>query len=773
MLQLQRLSLAGFKSFADPIEITFGDGLTGVVGPNGCGKSNVVEALRWVMGESRAKALRGDELEDVIFSGTTLRPARGLAEVRLTFGNPDLDAPAPYTDQPTIEITRVVTRASGSSYKINGRPARARDVHLFLNEANTGSASPAFVTQGQVAALINAKPEARREMIEESAGISGLYLRRREAEQRLNAASGNLTRVSDIMLGLSGQIEALATQAEDARRYTDISGRIQILEAAIAQAEWNRLRAALMQAQETLTVKLAAKNDSEAAQTQVDADLIAARETYATLKREEEEARAALAAVQNEHVRLSERLTARSREGDLLQTQLNGYDAQDAQWHSQIARLEQEKTDAAAQLAEKQAALANQDETLTTLRDKRGETQQAVFAAEKAIEVARSALLAAKSEIDAKAVERDTLGKRLDSVNVDLGNVANALRDATGGDQGGVFMESRTIETELQALEEKHRSAVERETALSMEEKNVIAQLDTLRPEKSAAEKALSALETELRLLQKTLSELPSDTVLSSLTVANGYDRALAVALGEAAQAGLSGTSDVYWSEDAKGADLPELPNGLTPLSTYVENAPRLTRLLSMVGLATDENAAEKLAGKLSAGQMIVTKSGALWRWDGLRVRDTHVPAAAQTLAARQRAAALDKQTSNNTAALEQMLSHEQELDEQRKKLREQLSTLKAEKNEWMSREQELQGRRRKLDQKIQEHEIKLTGLRTRLATLDEERGRINTRLAELGELGLSNSPVIQKPFKEEQMARTILKALKEAGAQQGEKQHG
>src|SRR6476660_5324309 len=179
-MKFRRLRLTGFKSFVEPAEIEIEDGLTGVVGPNGCGKSNLVEALRWVMGEASHKNMRASGMDDVIFQGSLNRPARNTAEVALVLDNSDRTAPAPHNDAEVIEVTRRIEREAGSVYRINGGDARARDVQLLFADASTGAHSPAIVGQGRIGELIAAKPVDRRSLLEEAAGISGLHNRRHE-----------------------------------------------------------------------------------------------------------------------------------------------------------------------------------------------------------------------------------------------------------------------------------------------------------------------------------------------------------------------------------------------------------------------------------------------------------------------------------------------------------------------------------------------------------------------------------------------------------------
>jgi chromosome segregation protein len=237
-MKFTRLRLSGFKSFVEPTDLFIEPGLTGVVGPNGCGKSNLLEALRWVMGESSYKSMRASGMDDVIFSGTTQRPARNMAEVLVTMSNDDGTAPPQYAGHETIEISRRIERDEGSAYRINGKDVRARDVQLLFADASTGSRSPALVRQGQIGEIINAKPQARRLILEEAAGITGLHTRRHEAELKLRAAEQNLTRLDDVTAQLETQLNSLKRQARQATKYKQLSGDIRKLEATGLYVNW-------------------------------------------------------------------------------------------------------------------------------------------------------------------------------------------------------------------------------------------------------------------------------------------------------------------------------------------------------------------------------------------------------------------------------------------------------------------------------------------------------------------------------------------------------
>ena len=234
-MEFRRLRLAGFKSFVEPVELRIEPGLTGVVGPNGCGKSNLLEALRWVMGEGSPKSMRSGGMDDVIFAGTSARPARSFAQVTLALAGAAGEE---------VEVSRKIERGAGSDYRVNGRDTRAQDVRLLFADSATGAHSPAIVGQGRISAIIAAKPAERRMLLEEAAGIAGLHVRRREAEIRLRAAEANVARLDDVVVGLEAQATALRRQAKVAERYRALSDKLKVAEAALLFARWQAAQSA-------------------------------------------------------------------------------------------------------------------------------------------------------------------------------------------------------------------------------------------------------------------------------------------------------------------------------------------------------------------------------------------------------------------------------------------------------------------------------------------------------------------------------------------------
>ncbi|MEY3623144.1 MAG: hypothetical protein RLZZ407_703, partial [Pseudomonadota bacterium] len=264
-MRIKKLKLVGFKSFVEPAELRIENGLTGIVGPNGCGKSNLLEAIRWVMGESSAKSMRGAGMEDVIFAGTASRPPRDFAEVTILAERSD-DGDAATDGDQELEVTRRIERGAGSAYRSNGRDVRAKDVALIFADAATGAHSPALVSQGRIGAIISAKPQERRQMLEEAAGISGLHVRRKDAEQKLRAAESNLARLATILADMDARAGQLRRQAKQAERYRTLSKDILQAEARLIFVRWREAKAAADAARAEANAATAAVDSAAATQ---------------------------------------------------------------------------------------------------------------------------------------------------------------------------------------------------------------------------------------------------------------------------------------------------------------------------------------------------------------------------------------------------------------------------------------------------------------------------------------------------------------------------
>ncbi|MFL1463567.1 AAA family ATPase, partial [Roseococcus sp. DSY-14] len=351
---LAGLRIAGFKSFAEPVQVPVLPGLTGIVGPNGCGKSNVVEALRWAMGESSARSLRGGEMDDVIFAGTATRPARNLAEVTLRLEEAVGVAPAPQHEAAELDVARRIERGQGSAYRINGREVRQRDVQTMFADLASGPRASGMVSQGRVAMLIGARPEERRGVLEEAAGIAGLRARRHEAELKLRQAETNLGRSEDLLAQLAAQGEALKRQARQAARYRGLNDLVREAEGAwfallVARAEQAiaAAAAALAARAQALAAAEAAAADAARQDAAAGAGLEAPRAEEGVARTLLERRRVEAEGLQAEAERAREALA--SAEAALAQLRADAADA---------ARLEEDAQSAGGRAAREEASLA-------------------------------------------------------------------------------------------------------------------------------------------------------------------------------------------------------------------------------------------------------------------------------------------------------------------------------------------------------------------------------------------------------------------------------
>uniref|UniRef100_UPI0035B46A2E AAA family ATPase n=1 Tax=Devosia sp. TaxID=1871048 RepID=UPI0035B46A2E len=639
-MKFTRLKLTGFKSFCDQTELHLEPGLSGVVGPNGCGKSNLVEALRWVMGESSYKAMRASGMDDVIFSGSGGRPSRNSAEVTLVLDNADRTAPAPLNHADVLEVTRRIEREQGSVYRVNGREVRARDVQLLFADASTGAHSPALVRQGQIGELIAAKPQQRRALLEEAAGISGLHSRRHEAELRLRAAEQNLERVDDIVAQVEQQLDALRRQARLAARYKALSGDIRRAEAMLFHLRWIAARFA--------------EKDAEAAQARAVRELAGAQHVEleaqkvlfladrALVPLREDEA-AAGAALQRLTI-LAEQLDSEAKRAEARRRELGERAAQ-------VARD-----------AERERLLVREGEEALRLADEERQrlaTEAAHEAA--AFEAARLAAATAGANVVAAEAEAQAAAEALAQVRARRAAAERALLDARARAQrleaqvadltreterlAATLSADATLAARREALEAARLAASAAEAeALAAEAAAGAAQqaADALRPDLQGLEASLNRLEAEAQTLSRILDHGGArrwPAIADQLTVVPGYETALGAALGDDLEASSDDRAPLHFSA-VTGTEDPTLPAGVEPLSRYVSGSPLLARRLAQVGLV-EAAAARALCAELRPGQRLVSREGALWRWDGLVAAADAPTAAAERLAQRNRLAEL------------------------------------------------------------------------------------------------------------------------------------
>jgi chromosome segregation protein len=633
-----RLRITGFKSFAEPANIEIRPGLTGIVGPNGCGKSNVMEALRWVMGETSARSLRGGEMEDVIFAGTAARPARNVAEVTLTLDDAAGFAPPPFHEQPELEVVRRIERGTGSSYQVNGNDTRARDVQTLFADLASGARSSAMVGQGTVGALVQARPEQRRILLEEAAGITGLHARRHEAELKLKAAEANLSRAEDLRAQLDAQLAALKRQARQASRYRNISGAIRTAEAellAIQRAAAENLRAAahaaLHAAQMAVAAATAAATEARARAAAAQADLPALREAEAESRTALERHRVAQEQIAAEETRaraaLEEaRLRLTQLDRDLAHATQLRQDAETA-----TARLTQEDGDlAAADAAHADKAGIAEREAAEAADAVRGAEAAANRATEEAAEAAARAQgvaqLLAQTEQRARriAAELDRLRNEHDRLSAQA--IAPEALDAAETERAAT--EAALAEARI-ALEEAEqaRAATQARQAVA-------------RDGQAATEAVRARLAAEAQALADVLAVNDGEKwppMVDALSVPAGLETALGAALGEELSSAADRAAARHWRELPPLHPKPELPAGVPNFASLVQAPPALARALGQIGLVDDDAAGDALQPALVPGQMLVSEEGAVWRWDGYTIRGGTPTAAAVRLQQRNR----------------------------------------------------------------------------------------------------------------------------------------
>ncbi len=640
-MQIRRLKLSGFKSFVEPAELRVEPGLTGVVGPNGCGKSNLLEAIRWVMGENSPKSMRSGGMEDVIFAGTETRPQRDFAEVVLNA----LD-----DDGEELDVTRRIERGAGSAYRVNGHDVRAKDVALTFADAATGAHSPALVSQGKIAQVIAAKPAQRRQMLEEAAGIAGLHVRRRDAESKLRQTEANLARLEDLMAGLDTQIASLRRQAKQAERYKKLSDQIAVAEGRVLFARWRdaaaAAEAATAQAREADAQVAALKTAADAAQKEQRAAAEALAEARDELADRRDDATAhghRMAALTTQLEAAEQRLVDLDRQRERLEEDRGEADRLTRDAAKALARLEKE-------LAEGEKALADDEARRPALAAKLDDTERAGRAGELALAKATAdhAGVEAEWRVAAAAIEQaEARVARVAQESQRQAEMRAALAD--GDDPEAAVAAAREASETATAELERLRAALE----VDRERK------ETLQNTRDEAANALSAAQADLAGIEREYQALERDraarekqakgrtglpAALDKVRVAPGYERALAAVLGPDAKAPLGrpegDPEGRFWTGSGAPAQVAD------SLARHVTDCPpQLAARLALVHVVEADDGRD-----LAPGEWLVTNAGALRRWDGLIARGQGSAEAARMEAAN-RLAALEAELPASRAA--------------------------------------------------------------------------------------------------------------------------
>ncbi|RWM24230.1 MAG: chromosome segregation protein SMC [Mesorhizobium sp.] len=654
-MKFSRLRLLGFKSFVEPGEFVIERGLTGIVGPNGCGKSNLVEALRWVMGESSYKNMRASGMDDVIFSGSGTRPARNTAEVTLFLDNSDRSAPSAFNDADELQVSRRIEREAGSLYRINGKEARAKDVQLLFADQSTGARSPSMVGQGRIGELIQAKPQARRALLEEAAGISGLHTRRHEAELRLKAAEQNLERLDDVVGELESQIESLKRQARQASRFKNLSADIRKAEATLLHLRWTLAKTQEGEARSALAIATALVGDRAAAQ------MAAAREQgigahrLPELRDAEAAAAAAFQRLSIAKTQIEEeagRIRARQAELDRRLQQLDGDITREERMVRDNADiLERLATEETALNAENAGAAEREANTRAAV-EQAASTLAASEAKLAGLTAERAEAAASRNQIERTlrdtAERRDRFARQLADVDRELSDIASRVAGLPDPAEKQLL-----VEQAVALLEETEAAAIAAEQAVA----GARAAESAARPPVQDTKAELARIETEARTLAKILNAASGDlfpSVLEQISVERGYETALGAALGEDLDVPLDRSAPVHWGQSEVQPGDAALPEGIKSLASVVRAPAQLARRLAQIGIV-EASDGKRLQALLAPGQRLVSREGALWRWDGFTASADAPTAAAQRLAQKNRLAELDAEAVHATRILRQV----------------------------------------------------------------------------------------------------------------------
>jgi chromosome segregation protein len=641
-MKLNKLRLLGFKSFVEPTDFQIEHGLTGVVGPNGCGKSNLVEALRWVMGETSHKSLRAAGMDDVIFSGTNNRPARNTAEVMLFLDNADRSAPAQFNEHETLEVSRRIEREKGSMYRLNGREVRARDVQLLFADASTGARSPALVHQGRIGEIIQAKPEQRRRVLEEAAGVAGLHARRHEAELRLKAAETNLGRLEDVIGQLATQIDALKRQARQAVKYKQVSADVRKVEATLFHLRFLAANAEAAEAAHAKDLSIRRVAEATGAQAEASTHQANAAADLPPLRDEEAKAGAALQRLvmareqlDREEARVNERIVELDRRLAQLVEDIAREQRQQADAQAALERLATEE----AGLAQDGAAVAEREAQVTA---RVGAAEASLGVIEKTFSELTGALadlVARRNQLERAVSEHSVRLMRLEG---QIGEVENELASLDRPESGApdVAVLAGAADAARNDVTQAEAAALRAEAAHS----GARQALDVARAPLTEAERRVGRLEAEAKALAKLIDVEAKKLwppAIDLLTVEKGFEAALGAALGDDLEAPVDPASPIRWAGASNEESDPALPGGAEPLARHVTAPPELARRLAQIGVV-DRALGPSLVAQLRPGQRLVSPEGDLWRWDGFAASSTAPTAAARRLAAKNRLADLD-----------------------------------------------------------------------------------------------------------------------------------
>ena len=617
-MQFSKLRLLGFKSFVDPVEIDILSGLTGIVGPNGCGKSNLLEALRWAMGENRPSSMRGGAMDDVIFAGAGTRVAKNFAEVLIGLNNVNKDFLGLDSQNGTVEIVRRVTRDIGSSYRLNGKDVRAKDISMLFADSSTGSHSPSLVRQGQITELINAHPKSRRRLLEEAAGIAGLYQRRHEAELKLKSSEANMARLQEVVEQLENQIKVLSKQAKQASKYKELAEAIRTNESFLFCKKWSDFDTKIMRESEILSAKTKLVAEAEL-------ELISCGKIREKLEDE-------LPGLRNDETRAASGLQR-------LIVEKEGIESDQLRATNNIVELETRVEETGSDYERQNNLINDAKEVVDRLNWELAQLKKLAVSQNEVIEESRKEASIASAKLVEDELKLDHDSESFTKLSVRFQNIEKQIEKAKTDLEKIVFdisdfdNQASKLVSEIEAKQLNQADATD--TFKKCKQEAAIAEDSLEKAEKLRAEAVkeelqkrvdhsdldgkLAALRSERHALKGIINSATeqSDKILDNIRVVKGYEMALGAAFSDDIKAPIISSNDKSgWFELPEIQGNISLPDGAEMILDKVTAPLEMKRSLSNIGVVESYDGS-RLQEFLKPGQKLVSKDGSLWRWDG------------------------------------------------------------------------------------------------------------------------------------------------------------
>mgnify|MGYP000173662313 FL=1 len=617
-MKFTRLKITGFKSFVDTTVLDIKPGLTGLVGPNGCGKSNIVEAMKWNMGEAGPSRLRAGEMNDIIFAGTKGRPSRNSAEVTLTIENNNEELLQAYTDSSEIEVSRKIEKDDGSTYQINNKEVRQRDVQILYADIAIGSRSNAIVDQGQVGKIISSKPQERRQILEEAAGISGIHARKHETELKLKSTETNLDKLEEIITNDVSRLKELSRQSNQAKRYKTISENIRKLEATILYQRWNSNKEKIEINKKQLESctenvnQITRKIASVSLQQQnIENDLPALREEnqkysnilnklkveYDILIKEEE-------SISLEKAKQKDTIKNLIAEIFNEEKLLKELDIQYKELTSNINTIKINTTD---------ININELKENLENLKKEEAYNSEKLTESERALAYNTSQIENLQNEIVKLKLQKEETKNNLQKNIEEIKNLNTISKENNEKD---VFLNKIDIlKKKLKDEDSKEISTLKKLDIIVKKIKNLNEKIDQKKIVLQNKLRSIDQYNASKDILTKLFESDEKNIVINYLKFPNGFEKAIEAALGHGLKASLE-KSSIEW-RNINQQSLKSLPEEIKSLSDYTKGVPEVLNILKLTGLVDNSEQGDLLQHKLIPGQQLVTKNGGLWRWDG------------------------------------------------------------------------------------------------------------------------------------------------------------